>query len=59
MKRRSQVKKNKERVKMEISFSKAAAAPQSAPHALPNEASVVSSRSAVKNMLLDGVSRTT
>ena len=36
---------------MEISsFPKAAAAPQSAPHALPNEASAVSSRAAVKNM---------
>ena len=44
---------------MEISFWKAAAAPQSAPHALPNEALVISSRSAVKNIMMDGVSRTT
>ena len=43
-------KKNERKSKkMEISsFSKAAAAPQSAPHALPNEASAVSSRAAVK-----------
>ena len=50
MKRRSKKKKNERKSKkMEISsFSKAAAAPQSAPHALPNEASAVSSRAAVK-----------
>ena len=36
---------------MEISsLPKAAAAPQSAPHALPNEASAVSSRATVKNI---------
>ena len=41
----------KEREKMEISsFPKAAAAPQSAPPALPNEASAVSTRAAVKNI---------
>ena len=42
----------KEREKMEISyFPNAAAAPQSVPHTLPNEASAVSSRAAVKNIL--------
>ena len=41
--------KMKERVKKEISsFPKAAAAPQSAPHAFPNEASAVCSRAAIK-----------
>ena len=44
----------KERVKIEFSsFFKAAAAPQSAPHALPSEASAVSNRSADKN-IFDG-----
>ena len=58
MERISKVKKNERKSKpMEISsFPKAAAAP----HALPNEASAVSSRAAVENFFLtDGVSRTT
>ena len=39
---------------MEISsFPKAAAAPQSGPHALPNEASAVSSRAAIRH-IFDG-----
>ena len=42
---------------MKTSFWKAAAAPQSAPHALPTEALVISRRSAVKNVTIDGVSR--
>ena len=41
---------------MMSSFPKAAAAPQSAPFAVPNEASAVSSRAAVKN-IFDGRSR--
>ena len=57
MKRSSKVKKN--RVKMEMSFGK----PQHLRHQLrmhyPNEALVISSRSAVKNIMKDGVSSTT
>ena len=49
-----------ERVKMvSSSILKAAAAPHSAPHALPNVASAVRSRATVKTILTEGVSRTT
>ena len=44
--------------KIEISsFPKAAAAPQSAPHALPNEASAVSSRALIKYIFWRTVSQ--
>ena len=43
---------------MEISsIPKAAAAPQSAPHALPNEASAVSSRAAINHIFWRTVSQ--